>query len=182
VNASHTSAVRSRTGRRVAVAGGLCAVALAMVPTTAAAAPPERTVITVDDTDFAVKSSGICGFDILLHTKGTIRITDYVDRDGTPTRSLVTYPGLTYTFINASTGESVTSVSPDPEHYSWNADGSFTMVVTGLIMHWVVPGEGVLGADAGRLVVTVAADGTVTEEETGHHEPRFPALCHILAP
>jgi hypothetical protein len=167
--------------RRVVVAAALCAAALPVTATAAAATPPVPTVIVVDDTGYAANSSGRCGFDILLHTEGTIRITDFYDRDGEPVRTLVTYPGLTYTFINAATLESVTSVSPDPEHYTWNADGSFTMVVTGLIMHWVVPGQGVLGADAGRLVVTVAADGTVTEEEIGHHDPRFPALCQILA-
>lgn len=110
---------------------------------TASAAPPSITVIEVDDTGYAPKSSARCGFDILLHTQGTIRITDFYDRDGNLTRSLVVYPGLTYTFINAATGKSITSVSPDPEHYSFNPDGSFTLVVTGLIMHWVVPGQGV---------------------------------------
>ncbi len=182
MNANHTSVLRLSPTRRVVVAGALCAAALPAAATAAAAAVPVRTVIEVDDTGYAPKSSANCGFDILLHTEGTIRITDHYDGDGELVRSLVTYPGLTYTFINAATGESVTSVSPDPEHYTWNADGSFTIVVTGLVMHWVVPGEGVLGADAGVLVITVAADGTATEEETGgHHEPRFPALCQILA-
>ena len=166
---------------RCAVVGALCVGALPAMATAAATAAPVRTVIVIDDTGYATNSSARCGFDIVLHTEGTIRIQDSHDRDGELTRSLVTYPGLTYTFINEATLESVTSVSPDPEHYAWNADGSFTMVVTGLIMHWVVPGEGVLGADAGRLVVTVAADGTVTEEDSGHQEPRFPALCQILA-
>jgi hypothetical protein len=171
---------RKLTARAAAV-GLVSGAALMSAAPAAVAAPPVRTVLQVDDIGPATKSSERCGFDILLRTQGTIRFTDFYDRSGVMTRSLVTYPSLTYTFSNAATGEAVTSNSPDPEHYTWNAEGSFTMVVTGLIMHWVVPGQGVLGADAGRLVVTVAADGTVVEEENGHHEPRFPALCEILA-
>jgi hypothetical protein len=49
-------------------------------------------------------------------------------------------------------------------------------------MHWVVPGQGVLGADAGPLVMTFDANGDLISEVQagGHHEPRFPALCQIL--
>ncbi len=149
---------------------------------TAAAGPPVHTVIAVDETAYARKSSAKCGFDILLRTEGTIRITEFSDRDRNLRRALVVYPGLTYTFINAATGKSVTSVSPDPEHYSFNEDGSFTLVVTGLIMHWVVPGQGVLGADAGRLILTFDANGDlVSEEIVGLSAPRFPALCQILS-
>ena len=168
--------------RRLAVLTTLALVA-AMPGATASAARPEITVIPVDDTGYAVKASARCGFDILLHTEGTIRIIEFTDRDDELRRSLTVYPGLTYTFINEATGKSITSVSPDPEHVTFNPDGSFTMRVTGLIMHWVVPGQGVLGADAGPLVMTFDADGElVSEVQTGgHHEPRFPALCQILA-
>jgi hypothetical protein len=167
--------------RRLAVLATLALAGLAP-GATASAAPPDRTVVTVDEEGYAVKSSARCGFDILLRTKGTIRITEFRDRDGELRRSLTVYPGLTYTFTNQATGKSITSVSPDPEHVTFNPDGSFTMTVTGLIMHWVVPGQGVLGADAGRLVMTIDANGElISEVQTGHHEPRFPALCQILA-
>jgi hypothetical protein len=168
--------------RRLALLGTL-ALAAVLPGATSSAAPPDMTVIPVDDTAYAVKASARCGFDILLHTEGTIRITEFTDRTGEPRASLTVYPGLTYTFINQATGKSITSVSPDPEHVTINPDGSFTMRVTGLIMHWVVPGQGVLGADAGPLVMTFDADGElVSELQTGgHHVPRFPALCEILA-
>jgi hypothetical protein len=124
-----------------------------------------------------------CGFDILLHLEGTMRFTDFVDRNGELTRSLVTYPRLFYTFINADTGESVASRSPDPEHYTWNSDGSFTIEVTGLVMHWVVPGSGVVAAQAGRFVITVDADGNAFESEPlGRSDDYHAALCEVLAP
>ena len=87
----------------------------------------------VDDT-FLSRTSEDCGFDILLHLEGTMTFTDFVDRNGEPSRSLATYPSLFYTFINAATGTSVTSRSPDPEHFTWRSDGSFTVEVTGLVM------------------------------------------------
>ena len=108
---------------------------------------------------------------------------DFVNRDGTVTRSLVTYPGLFFTFINAATGVSVTSRSPDPEHYHWNADGSFALTVTGLVMHLVVPGQGVVAAQAGRFVVTVDANGDETvSEPVGRNDDYHAALCQTLAP
>ena len=93
----------------------------------------------------------------------------------------MTYPGLFYTFTNAATGESVTSRSPDPEHYDWNADGSFTLTVTGLVMH--LRGHGGQAVQAGRFVVTVDAGGDETvSEPVGSHDDYHAALCAILAP
>ncbi len=148
----------------------------------ATAAQPERLRLHVDDT-FLSRTSQDCGFDILLHLEGTISFTEFIDRDGEVVRSLVTYPNLFYTFVNAATGKSVTSRSPDPEHYRWNADGSFTVTVTGLVLHLVVPGSGVAAAQAGRFVITIDADGEVSESEpVGRNDDYHAALCEILAP
>lgn len=170
------------THRLAALATGLTLVAATCLASagTATAAPAERSMFEVDDT-FPSKTSEECGFDILLHLEGSIVVTDHVDRDGTLTRSLVTYPGLFYTFINAATGESVTSRSPDPEHYAWNADGSVTLTVTGLVLH--LRGPGGQAVQAGRLVVTVDANGNETViEPVGSHDDYHAALCAILAP
>ena len=149
---------------------------------TAMAAQPDRFRVHVDDT-FPSRTSEACGFDILLHLQGTITSTDFVNRDGTVTRSLVTYPGLFFTFSNAATGKSVTSRSPDPEHYRWNADGGLTLTVTGLVMHLVVPGQGVQAAQAGRFVITIDADGNETvSEPVGRNDDYHAALCEFLAP
>lgn len=161
----------------------LLGLPLVLGPAAAAvAAPPQFFVVHVDDT-FPSRTSEDCGFEILAHVEGTMRFTDFVDGDGVLTRTLATYPSLTYTFINAETGASVSSRSPDPEHYTWHADGSLTLWVTGLAMHWAVPGEGVIAAQSGRFVVTVDPDGEAAESEpVGRNDDYHAALCGILAP
>jgi len=161
-------------------------VALAITASGAAfpalASQPDRVRLPVDDT-FPSRTSEECGFEILLHLEGSMVFTDHVNRDGDIVRSLVTYPRLFYTFINAQTGESVTSRSPDPEHYTWNADGSVTLAVTGLVLHLLGPGQTGQSVQAGRFIVTIDADGNVSEAEpAGRSEDYHAALCEILAP
>ena len=111
-----------------------------------------------------------------------MRFTDYIGADGEITRSLTTYPSLTYTFINPATGESVSSRSPDPEHFTWNADGSFTLRVTGLVMHLAERG-GAAALQAGQFEVTVDAQGEASESApVGRSDDYHAAICQILAP
>ena len=169
-------------GMRSVATTALLALPLVLAPAASAvAAQPDRWSFSVDDT-FLSRTSEDCGFDILLHLEGTIRGVDFLAGDGTPLRSLTTYPGLTYTFINATTGESVSSHSPDPEHWTWNADGSSTLRVTGLVLHWLVPGDGVTG-QAGSFTVVFGTDGDETKiGQVGLDEDYHAALCEILAP
>jgi hypothetical protein len=169
-------------GMRPIATSVLLALPVALGPAASAlAAPPDRFSFEVDDTGLS-RTSEDCGFDIMLHVEGTIRVLDFLDQDGSQTRTLVTYPRLTYTFSNAETGESVTSRSPDPEHLTWNADGSGTLRVTGLVLHWLVPGGGMTG-QAGAFTVSWDAEGDEIETEpVGLHEDYHAALCEILAP
>jgi hypothetical protein len=169
-------------GMRHAATTALLALPLVLAPVASAgAAQPDRWSFSVDDT-FWSRTSEDCGFDILLHLEGTIRGADFVSGDGAPLRSLTTYPSLTYTFTNAATGESVTSHSPDPEHWTWNADGSATLRVTGLVLHWVVPGEGIVG-QAGSFTLLFDTEGDETKiGQVGLDEDYHAALCEILAP
>jgi hypothetical protein len=110
-----------------------------------------------------------------------VTFTDYYDRNGELSRSLMTYPGLFYTFINAATGASVTSRSPDPEHYTWNPDGSFTIEVTGLVMN--LAGSGPRAMQAGRFVIVIDAEGNASDTEPlGRSDDYHAALCEILTP
>jgi len=171
--------MRQRLGRIAATAAVLTIAGVATAGS-AAATPPDRFTFHVDDT-FLSRTSEDCGFDILLHLEGTITSTDFYDRRGELSRSLTTYPGFFYTFINAATGVSVTSRSPDPEHITWNPDGSFTVEVTGLVMN--LAGEGERALQAGRFVVTVDAAGNGSETEpVGRSDDYHAALCDILAP
>ncbi len=149
---------------------------------TAAATPPDRFTVHIDDT-FLSGTSEDCGFDILLHLEGSIRVTDYYDRAGELSRSLETYPALFYTFINPESGVSVTSRSPDPGHYTWHSDGSATLTVTGLVMHLGVSGSSGKAIQAGRFVIRFDAAGNPSESErVGANDDYHAALCDILAP
>ncbi len=170
-------------GMRSAATTALLALPLVLAPAASAvAAQPEHYTFAVDETSLS-RTSEDCGFEILVHVEGFIRVVDFLDGDGGQLRTLVTYPSLTYTFTNAATGESVTSRSPDPEHITWHPDGSLTISVTGLVMHWTVPGEGVLAAQSGRFTIEVDADGDGAETEpVGRHDDYHAAMCEILAP
>ncbi len=149
---------------------------------TAAASPPDRFTMHFDET-FLSGTSEDCGSDILLHVKGTLRYTDFVDKSGTVTRTLETDPAFFYTFSNAATGTSVTSRSPDSGHYTWNSDGSATLKVTGMTMHLAVPGSGGQAIQAGQFLITVDANGNITESEpVGANDDYHAALCEILSP
>lgn len=146
----------------------------------AAASPPQRSTVHVDDT-FLSRTSEDCGFDVLLHLEGSIVMTDFIDRDGELARNLVTYPRLFYTFINAETGTSVTSRSPDPEHTTFGDDGSMTIEVTGLAMRITGSGSGEQAVQAGRFVIHVDANGDATEgEPVGRSDDYHVALCAAL--
>ena len=170
--------MRQRLGRIAATTALLAVTGLATAGS-AGAAPPDRFRLHVDDT-FLSRTSVACGFDILLHVEGTMSFTDFYDRDGNLTRTLTTYPGLFYTFINPASGASVTSRTPDPEHYTWNPDGSFSLDVTGLVMN--LAGAGQRAVQAGRFVVTVDGEGNGSETEPlGRSDDYHAALCDILA-
>lgn len=172
------------TNRLGSIAATLAVLAFTVMSTagTAAASEPDRSTMHVDDT-FLSRTSETCGFDILLHLEGSITFTDFFDQDGQVSRSLATYPALFFTLINAETGTSVTSRSPDPEHYTWNSDGSFTITVTGLVMHYAVPGSDLDALQAGWFVITVDANGDASVSELlGRSDDYHAALCEILAP
>ena len=155
--------------------------ALVLVPAASHAGPPERWSVEVDDSFVSQRLSTLCGFGVVTHIEGKVRGMNYVDRDGTFARSLVVYPSLTYTFANAETGETISSRSPDPEHFSYAADGSFTLKVTGLVMHFQIPGEGVIG-QAGQFTVTVDAEGDESGTgPVGLNEDYHEAICEQLA-
>jgi hypothetical protein len=171
--------MKHRLGR-IATTLALLAVTGLSTAGTAAATPPDRFTLHIDDT-FPSGTSEDCGFDILLHLEGSMTFTDFYDRDGELVRSLDTYPALFYTFINAATGASVTSRSPDPEHYTWNPDGSFTLEVTGLVMN--LAGSDQRAIQAGRFVITVDPEGNDSATEpVGRSDDYHAALCEILAP
>ncbi len=134
----------------------LAALALAGVASlstaSAGAAAPQQTVLPIDDT-FTV--TDICPFPIVEHAEGTLRIIDFVDQNGNPTRELFITPGLTVSF--SANGVTLTTVSPSVGHIALN-DDSATVMITGLSGHISIPGQGTVALSAGRIVAVITDD------------------------
>jgi hypothetical protein len=134
----------------------LAALALAGVASLSAAsaeaAAPQQTVIRVNDT-FTV--SDICPFPIVEHAEGTLRIIDFVDQNGNPTRELFISPGLKVSF--SANGVTLTTVSPSVGHVTFN-DDSATVMITGLSGHISIPGQGTVALSAGRILAVINDD------------------------
>jgi hypothetical protein len=134
----------------------LAALALAGVASLSAAsadaAAPQQTVLPINDT-FTV--TDICPFPIVEHAEGTLRIIDFVDQNGNPTRELFITPGLRVSF--SANGVTLTTVSPSVGHTTFN-DDSATVMITGLSGHISIPGQGTLALSAGRILAVITDD------------------------
>lgn len=134
----------------------LVALALAGVASlsvaSADAAPPQQTVISIDET-FTVDD--ICPFPIVESGHGTLRIIDFVDQNGNATRELDITPGFRITF--SANGVTLSTVSPSLAHITFN-DDSETLAITGLSGHISIPGQGTVALSAGRIVAVVTDD------------------------
>jgi hypothetical protein len=134
----------------LALAGVVVLCAAAAAP--AGAAPPQQSVIPFDET-FTVTDA--CPFPIVEHAQGTLRIVEFVDRNGDPARELDIAAGLKVSF--SANGVTLTTASPSLAHITFG-DNSDTVVVTGLSGHISVPGRGTVALSAGRVVLVVSDD------------------------
>jgi hypothetical protein len=134
----------------------LAALALAGVASLSAAsadaAAPQQTVLPINDT-FTV--TDICPFPIVEHAEGTLRIIDFVDQNGNPTRELDITPGLRVSF--SANGATLTTVSPSLGHTTFT-DDSATVMITGLSGHISIPGQGTVALSAGRILAVITDD------------------------
>jgi len=142
--------------RRKAVRNCLAALlAIASVSLIAASdLPPQTTIVSANGiftNDFD------CSFPLQEQVKGTYRDTLYFDRNGTLTREFISpqFQGsLTVTWTNLETGTSLTSHEASTLIIYYNPDGSFQKLANqGLTFHVSVPGQGLLLADVGRIVI-----------------------------
>ena len=78
--------------RRLALLLSIIALPLAFTAT-AAANTVTRTVGSIDETELFGGATFFCGFDVYLHTEGSIQETDYFDNSGTLVRQIFTNVG-----------------------------------------------------------------------------------------
>lgn len=138
----------------------------------------------VDDTFV----TGYCGFPMEIHTTGTAVIHLFLNENGGFDHAIVTSADTKMTFTNLNTGESVWTPSVNMVLAEDNGDGTGTQSLRGLFWHLIVPGEGLITADVGRLDYLLVLDEN--GQPTGESEVVFsagmqeglviPTMCDVL--
>ena len=158
-------------------------VALGLSTTVGAASGPVIFRQSVDDTFVTT----FCGFPMEVRTTGTAVVHLFLDDEGNFDRVIITAPETRLTFINLDTGESVWTPSVNMVRDEANDDGTGTQSLRGLLWRLIVPGQGLITADVGRIDyrLTFDSSGNIIDEEVvfsaGIQENQFvPTLCSVL--
>jgi hypothetical protein len=167
-----------KTMRTVAVAGF---VLLACVLSGAAGATSTKQ--EVFDVDVAFPIDDVCPFTVEEHQQGSFKETSFY-RDDTLVKTIVTniHGPYVLTWTNLSNGKSVTTHSQTfVGTLRFDAEGNVISATTnGIILHFAVPGIGVLSLDVGHLILV---DGEPVFVGGPHDilEGNVGALCDYLA-
>jgi hypothetical protein len=161
----------------------LALLALLALPGAAAAGKPTFETIPIDESGPDEFLTEACGFPVEFGVAGTVKVSVREGRGGTVYE--ITRVRLTRSFTNAETGETVTTRDVGVDKVTIAADGSATVAVIGLIARIVVPGEGLVGAETGRLVLFFEGPGDEEPDvlfKAGHDDDVDAAICAALAP
>jgi hypothetical protein len=140
----------------------LTATALA-APAAALATPPETDTIVVDETFVYPVGSpdNPCPFELTYHNSGTFIVTTHLDADGTTVRQFAR--GTDFLETYSANGKEISSIIPATIHFD---PATNTLVGTGNQRHFIVPGAGVVYAQAGRFVIDLGTGELITS--SGH--------------
>jgi hypothetical protein len=151
---------------RFLVAGMMALLTLASTAA-AFAAPPTFQTIQVDDQFEDPFLTAKCGFPVLTHLQGPIKIGVHYDQAGNPVKEIQVYPHFQVTFV--ANGKSFTSPAPGVFIITQPPDGSpNTFMVVGLTAVVHLPGQGAILLDAGKLVFIGELGGPITSEVGPH--------------
>ena len=159
----------------------LCSVAFA--PAALAAKP-----VVIDLPPVEFDDPFVCGGDPVIHVayEGTFRLSLFFDQEGTLVRDAIVGGGrISVTFSSATSGRSLSGMSPAPFRTTYNADGSVArLTASGLNAAITIPGEGVVLLDTGSITWTGGFGGAV-EGAAGPHDwfigADTSAFCEYLA-
>ena len=138
------------------------------LPATAVATPPETGHFPIEEHIAVLEpESSVCGFPISLDISGQGTFQVFFDADGNPTGAHVTE---VISGELSANGITLRSRSADNLHFDFTQN---TVVETGLVFQYRLPGTGVVLMDRGRLVWNI-------DPETGEMigEPVFEAGPH----
>ena len=150
----------------------LTVAATLLLATAASATPPTTEEMSADYSQTFTGADSPCGFDINFSGAGTVTVTTYYDRTGTPIRESI-HGSLAHTVSSA--WQTLSSKGPAPVHIDLIAG---VAVDTGKEFAFHIPGSGVVWAQNGRFVF-----GDVSLiSYTGLNTLDTNALCAALAP
>ncbi len=161
---------------------GILAAALvaAVGAVPAHAAPPETYVETVDFTiPVHFMYTEACGFPVSLHVSGDWLVRLWTDAQGNPVKEFRNYR---FESVLSANGKTIEGRSRGPETTTYNADGSTTVHVSGIVNRQV-PGGGTVKLSWGSGMTIRPADGgdDIVVDPTSGPESLKP-LCDYLAP
>lgn len=170
--------------RHLSVIAGLGATVIALAfAATASAESPTTVRIEVDDT---LPGDLDCGtFAADHHVFGHVILRQFF-RGGELVMELNNF-ALKHTVTNPATGESLTYPDVGADHFVVKPDGSGILAIIGIVARVVVPGQGMVAGEIGRveLFFTDPADTEPDVSLAGIHsgdEAIGEALCDALAP
>lgn len=164
--------------RALTVFGALATCVLALAAS-AVAAKPDVTKIPIDETN--IINCG--GYQLEESVQGTITIRSF-SQDGELVREITAY-SLVHTFTNPDTGESVRTPDVGIDFVRLEEDGSFTVAIIGIVGRITIPGEGLVVADLGRIVLFFESPDDEEPDvvfDAGKHVDLSAAICEALAP
>jgi hypothetical protein len=122
------------------------------------AAKPET--VTIRD-PYTVVYDDLCDFPVQLRGVGSIRYATYTDRQGNPMMTIENYR-LRDIFTNLETGKSIFTADAGIDKYTIDRHGDEIFASIGLQTRIVVPGQGIIAARVGRLVVNLTTGEVVS--------------------
>ena len=157
------------------------AFSAALLVSSAGAVAPDNFTVEVDESF----SFDDCGFTIEGRTTGFVKVHVFFDKAGNSVGVINNF-ALKVTYTNPETGETLTTPVVGPDIITFQDDGSETVASIGIIARIVVPGEGLVAAQIGKIVFFF----TDPEDEepdvifvAGPHDGNIlAALCEALAP
>jgi hypothetical protein len=116
-------------------------------------------------------------FDVTYHKQGTFYLTTHFDASGTPVRVFARSSAGGFVETYSANGEEISARSTAVAHLDLATN---TLVGTGKQRHFIVPGVGIVYAQAGRFVIDFPDGGVVSV--SGLDVPQGAEFCAALAP
>jgi hypothetical protein len=145
---------------RLLLIGFMVLLTLVIAPP-AFAAPPQVTILNIDVTiNPDPVFSPACGFPVETQFVGKVKLALHVDNAGKPVFEIDTSPGFRTTFTNPANGKSFSTPNVTMNITTFTQDSTTgTITLHGLNYRIVVPGQGVVFLQTGRVVLDQNGQG-----------------------